>query len=87
MDFALLAQLIKMVADLFVWIIIASVILSYFISPYHPVRQALDKILDPFLTPIRRVVPSAGMFDLSPLILILAVELISRLLIGIFLSM
>ncbi|MEW6401925.1 MAG: YggT family protein [Chloroflexota bacterium] len=87
MDFALLAQLIKVIADLFVWIIIASVILSYFISPYHPVRQALDKILDPFLTPIRRVVPSAGMFDFSPLILILAVELISRLLIGIFLSM
>jgi YggT family protein len=78
--------LIRVVAELFVWIVIANVILSYFMSPYHPVRQALDRIVDPFLAPIRRVIPSAGMFDFSPLILILAVELIKTLLISIFIS-
>ena len=87
MDFYLLVQLIKVVADLFVWIVIASVILSYFMSPYHPVRQALDRIVDPFLAPIRRILPSAGAFDFSPLVLILAVEFISRLLIGVFSSL
>jgi YggT family protein len=87
MDLILFAQLIKVIADVFVWIVIASVILSYFMSPYHPVRQALDRIVDPFLAPIRRFVPSAGGFDFSPLILIIAVELISRFLIGIFISL
>jgi YggT family protein len=77
---------IRVVSELFVWIVIASVILSYFMSPYHPVRQALDRIVEPFLTPIRRVVPSAGMFDFSPLILILAVELVKTLLISILIS-
>ena len=79
--------LIRVVAELFVWIVIANVILSYFMSPYHPVRQALDRIVDPFLAPIRRVVPSAGMFDFSPLILILGVELIKTLLISILISL
>jgi YggT family protein len=87
MDLLFLAQLIKVVADLFIWIVIASVILSYFMSPYHPFRQAIDRIVDPFLAPIRRVVPNAGMFDLSPLILIIAVEFISRLLIGLLISL
>jgi YggT family protein len=72
--------LIRMIADLFMWIVIASVILSYFVSPYHPVRQALDRILDPFLAPIRRIVPSAGMIDFSPMILILAIQFLKIIL-------
>ncbi len=31
-------------------------------------RNALDRILQPLLAPIRRVVPLVGMFDLSPVI-------------------
>jgi len=77
---------IRVVFEIFVWIVIASVLLSYFMSPYHPVKQALDRIVEPFLAPIRRVVPSVGMFDFSPIILILAVELIKTLLINILIS-
>lgn len=81
-----LARLIQVVATLFIWIVIASSVLSFFLPPYHPAREALDRIVDPFLDPIRRVVPMAGMMDFSPLILILAVELVSRILISILLS-
>ncbi len=77
---------IRVVFEIFVWIVIASVLLSYFMSPYHPVKQALDRIVEPFLAPIRRVIPSVGMFDFSPIILILAVELIKTLLINILIS-
>lgn len=83
---ASLISLIRMIADLFVWIVIASVLLSYFISPYHPVRQALDRIIDPFLAPIRRVVPSAGMIDFSPMILILLIELLKIILVSLLQS-
>ena len=85
MDFTFLAILIKAVAQIFIWIVIASALLSYFLSPYHVVRQVLDRIVDPFLNPIRRVVPSVGMFDFSPLILIIAVELVSRVLVSLLL--
>jgi YggT family protein len=62
-------------------IIIVKVILSYFLDPYHPVRSAIDRLVDPLLDPIRRVMPTVGMFDFSPLILIILVQLIAGLLI------
>ena len=82
-----LALFVKIVAQLFIWIVIVSAILSFFLPPFHPVREALGRIVDPFLNPIRSVVPMAGTMDFSPLILIIAVEVISRILISILLSM
>jgi YggT family protein len=77
------ALMIRLLATLFIWIIIASALLSYVLSPYHPVRMALDRILEPLLNPIRRVVPPAGMVDLSPLVLIVLIELVSRILVSV----
>ncbi len=87
MNFGILITLIRVVAELFVWIVIASSLLSFFLPPYHPVREALGRIVSPFLDPIRRVMPAAGGLDFSPLILILAVEFLSRALIAIFISL
>ncbi len=87
MSLTFLARLIRVIAEIFIWIVIASALLSYFLSPYHPVRQFLDRILEPFLNPIRRVIPAAGMFDFSPLVLTLAVWIVSQILIQIILSL
>jgi YggT family protein len=87
MDFSVLITLINTLSQIFVWIVIASALLSFVLPPYHPVREALDRIIDPFLNPIRRVVPMAGMFDFSPLILIIAVQFIARILIAILISL
>jgi len=76
--------LISVIANLFTWIVIASSLLSFFLPQYHPVREALDRILDPFLTPIRRLVPPAGNFDFSPLILVIVIYFLSRFLISLF---
>ena len=77
-----LVLLIRMISTLFVWVIIASVLLSYVLSPYHPARMALDRIVEPFLNPIRRILPSTGMVDFSPLVLIVLVEILSRVIIS-----
>jgi YggT family protein len=87
MNFSVLILFINTISQIFVWIVIASALLSFFLPPYHPVREALDRIVDPFLNPIRRLVPNAGMFDFSPLILIIAVQFIARILIAIFISL
>jgi YggT family protein len=78
----IIAKVINTLANLIVLLVIVDSILSYFLSPYHPVRNTLDHILHPLLTPIRRVVPLVGMFDLSPLILIILVEILSYALIS-----
>jgi len=72
-----LIQLINIAAQFIALLVIVSVVLSYVMSPYHPVRRALDRIVDPLLAPIRRVVPLVGMFDFSPLILIILVQVLA----------
>lgn len=72
-----LINLINFLTQAMILVVIVSVILSYFMQPYHPVRRALDTIVEPLLTPIRRFVPLVGMIDFSPLILIILIELVS----------
>ena len=76
----MLAQVINMLATLYVWIVIASILLSYFVDPYHPVRQGVDNLVRPLLDPLRRVIPPVGMIDFSPLVLIILIQVVSRLL-------
>jgi YggT family protein len=82
-----LANAIGFLANFLTILILLSVILSWFMSPYHPLRAAIDRIVDPMLNPIRRVVPPAGMFDFSPLILMILIEFLARILISIVLSL
>ncbi|HRQ23309.1 MAG TPA: YggT family protein [Anaerolineales bacterium] len=81
-----LVDFILIITRFFFYLVLAYVLLSFFLPPYHPAREALGRILNPLLEPIRSVMPRMGMFDFSPLILIIAVEVLSRLLISILLS-
>ena len=76
--FIWMANIITFISNLFILIIIADSVLSFFLNPFHPLRVTLDRIINPFLTPIRRIVPMIGMLDLSPLILIILVEILTR---------
>jgi YggT family protein len=76
----LLIQLIGAIQFILVLLVLASVILSYFMDPYHPVRRFVDSIVEPMLAPIRRIVPLVGMLDFSPLVLIILIQLIGNLL-------
>jgi len=82
MSIYILIQLIDLCAGLLTILVVIHAILSWFMPPYHPVRAAIDRLVEPMLTPIRRFVPLAGMFDFSPLIFILLVQFISQVLIG-----
>lgn len=52
MNFSVLIFFINTLSQIFIWIVIASSLLSFILPPYHPVREALDRIVDPFLNPI-----------------------------------
>lgn len=82
----ILAQIISTLSQLLVLLVFVSVILSYFMDPYHPIRRGVDNIVEPMLAPIRRIVPLVGMLDFSPLVLILLIQLVARLLIALLLS-
>jgi len=61
-------------------LMLAYAILSWVAKPWNQVRMFVDRISEPLLAPIRRVVPLVGMVDISPLVLILLVQLIARVL-------
>ena len=87
MNFVLLAKLVSIISQLLILLVFIASILSFFMSPYHPVREALDRLVNPMLAPIRRLVPTVGMMDFSPLILIILIQFIARAVVKILLSL
>jgi YggT family protein len=72
-----LISAVDIIARLIILLLIIHVVLTYFMSPFHPIRQRIDRIIEPMLNPIIRVIPTVGMIDFSPLILILLVQVIN----------
>ncbi len=83
----LLVRIINAASYLLSLLVIAKIILSYFMNPWHPVRQFLDRLVNPLLRPIQRIVPPLGMIDFSPLILLILIEIVARLLIRLIVSL
>jgi YggT family protein len=79
---SLLIWFINILVQLVTIIVIIHVFLSYFFSPFHPVRVAINNIVEPMLRPIRNFLPSTGMLDFSPIILIILTQVIGRILIS-----
>ena len=87
MIFALIAKAVDIISQFLILLVFAASILSFFMSPYHPIREALDRLVNPLLAPIRRLVPAVGGLDFSPLILIILIQFIARAVVSILLSL
>jgi len=85
--FDFLIVLVRVAANIFSLLVIVKVLLSYFLSPFHPVRQTIDQIIEPLLSPIRNRMPMIGMFDFSPIILLVLIQIIEFLLVSVFASL
>jgi YggT family protein len=81
--------LISTLIQLYIWILIASAVLSWLVAfnvvnPHNNVvrtiGEALYRLTEPALRPIRNVLPSLGGLDISPVILIIILIFIQRLL-------
>jgi len=56
------------------WIVIASPRNRFVISLYQVFRQ----ITDPILAPLRRIIPLIGMMDITPIVAIIILQIISQ---------
>ncbi len=83
-----LANLINTVISLYIWLLIASVVLSWLIAFnvvntanrfVYQLRGFLEQITEPALRPFRNMIPSFGGIDVSPVILILALYFVRDL--------
>ncbi len=78
-----IAYVINFIVLVISLVVIAKIVLSYFVAPYQPVRLFIDRIVDPLLRPIQRIIPPIGGLDLSPIILLIIVQLLGRIIISI----
>ena len=83
----LLINLINYATLALTLLLIAYVVLSYFMDPYHPVRMTINRFVDPILNPIRRLLPQTGMVDFSPLVAIILLQLIEFILTRLLISL
>ena len=77
--------LILTILDIYVWILIAAVILSWLVAfniinrqndIVRQVTYALYRLTEPVLAPIRRYLPDLGGLDISPIVAIIVIYFI-----------
>ncbi len=81
-------NLLLTVLDLYWWVVIISVILSWLVAfdvlntrsqAAQTIWRAVDALTEPLLRPLRTVLPAIGGLDLSPLILLLGIQFLQNL--------
>ena len=73
-------SIIRILCDVLTIIILLRVILSWFSPrPTNILAVILYRVTEPFLAPLRRIIPRVGMFDFSPLVAVILIQLIRYL--------
>lgn len=78
-----LAKLLGLLINVFLFSIIIQVILSW-VRPndYHPMSDLLYSLNEPLLGPARRLLPPISGFDLSPILVLVGLQLASMLVVA-----
>jgi len=75
-----LILMIGLFPGFFSLVIIVGALLSWVSpDPYNPVVQAIYGISEPFLAPFRRIIPTLGGLDVSPIFALLSFQILGRL--------
>lgn len=78
-------NIVSQLINLYVLAIFARSILSFFPirydSPLAPVVRILHQVTEPVLAPVRRVLPPMGGLDLSPLVVIIGLQILASILV------
>jgi YggT family protein len=74
-------MILALLLDGYTMVVFLAVILSWFkLSPDNPVVRVLSALTEPVLEPIRKVLPAAGGFDFSPMVLLFGLQILRRVL-------
>ena len=76
-------EIVCLLLNVFVIALFVRIALSWFSPEPGGAAGAIEGFLrtftDPVLEPVRRVVPRAGMFDLSPIVVLLGVQIVASI--------
>ena len=78
-----LIQFINLLFQVLIFAIVARALLSWFnLRPDHPLVRILFDLTEPILNPLRRVIPTIGMLDITPIAAIILLEFTRGILLG-----
>ncbi len=82
-------QMLNMIISLYIWVVIIAALISWVRpDPYNPIVQTLYRLTEPAYAFIRRYIPTViGGIDLSPVVLILALQFLQLFLSNILRSL
>jgi YggT family protein len=82
-----LVQIVSLAIGVFQLLLLARILMGWInVDPYHPVVRFLYNATEPILAPVRKVIPPAGMFDLSPMVVFIGVIILEAFLISLIRS-
>lgn len=74
-------NLLLVLTTIYSYILLVRIVLSWLnVGPENELVRMLHQVTEPVLEPVRRAVPPMGMFDLSPLIVFIALHIIRAVL-------
>ncbi len=74
-------NILSLFLTIMMYAIIARALISWFDRGMRsPISQVLIQITEPIIAPIRRVLPTAGMIDFSPMVAIILIFVLQRML-------
>ncbi len=75
--YILISNIINIFTKIFFFALILRIILSWInISPYNPISKITYQITEPLLGKIRQYIKPFGMFDFSPMIAIISLQIL-----------
>ena len=78
-----LVQCINLLFQVLIFAIVARALLSWFnLGPSHPIVRILYDLTEPILSPLRRVIPTIGMIDITPIAAIILLEFVRTILLS-----
>jgi len=74
-------MILRQIIDLYSLIVFVAVVMSWMqLPPSNPIAQLVHALTEPVLGPLRRVLPSMGGLDFSPMVLLIGLQMLRGLL-------
>jgi YggT family protein len=77
-----LAQVLHILLNVYMWIVVVRAIISWVSpDPYNPIVNFLYRATEPVLGYVRRIIPSLGGIDLSPILVLVVIVFLDQFLV------
>ncbi len=79
MIFLLLARVLQ----IYTFVLLIRILITWIpnLDPHHPIVQLLFQVTEPVLEPARKLIPSIGMIDISPIVVFIILGILQDLLV------